>query len=52
MVTANPVMSPDPSASGITTFYETDDGFLIWLRPVGADTRGTTVVQGTVWGVA
>jgi hypothetical protein len=44
----DPSLSEDPATTCVTVFFITHDGYLLYLRPVGTESRSKTVVQGSV----
>jgi hypothetical protein len=48
LVHFDPTLSEHPPDTGVTAFWVTGDGYLVYLREVDTNSRGRTVVQGTV----
>jgi hypothetical protein len=48
LVLFDPAMADDPRDSGVSTFFITEDNHLVYLRPVGVESRGRNVVVGAL----
>lgn len=48
LVGFDPSLSEFPPDTGVSTFFVTGDGYLVYLRPVDAESRSKTVQRGSV----